>query len=116
MRRYSRHAGEAELLLAERRIIPGGIGNADQSAAIVVSPSMIGASECVRVAAIALAYGVAAMHASVEHQVDLAVVVARNDYGLQAELAGYVVARFRNLTLMRDVYPFTIPNLIQFLT
>src|SRR6266481_1683033 len=116
MRRYSRHAGQADLLLAERRIITGGIGHADQSASVIVSPSMIGASECVRVAAIALAYGVAAMHASVEHQVDLAVVVARNDYGLQPELAGYVVARFRNLTLVSYVYPFAIPNLIQFLT
>src|SRR5260370_2079036 len=77
---------------------------------------MIGASECVRVAAIALAYGVAAMHASVEHDVDVTVVVTRDDHRLQADLARYVVSRFRNLTLMSDVYPFAIPNLFQFLT
>ena len=115
MRRYSRDTGEAEFLLAERRIVAGGIRHTDQSAAIVVRPSVIGASESVRVAAIALAYGVAAMHASVEHQVDFAVVVARDDYRLHPDLARYIVAGLRNLTLMSDVYPFAIPNLFQFL-
>src|SRR5713226_7195472 len=116
MRRYARHPGQGELLLAERRIVAGSIWHADQIAAIIVSPSVIGATECVRVAAVALAYGVAAMHASIQHQVDLAVLVARDDHRLQPDLARYVVPWFWNLALMSHIYPFAIPNLFQFLT
>src|SRR6266852_3893779 len=116
MRRYARHPGQGELLLAERRIVAGSIWHADQIAAIIVSPSVIGATECVRVAAVALAYGVAAMHASIQHQVDLAVLVARDDHRLQSDLASYIVARFRNFTLISYVDPFAIPNLFQLFT
>ena len=75
---------------------------------------MIGAAEGVRVAALALAYGVAAMGASVEQQMHLAGVVARDDYRLQADLARDVVAGLRDLALMRDVDPFAMPDFVQF--
>ena len=76
---------------------------------------MIGAAERVRVAALALTYGVAAMHAAVEQQMDRAVLVARDDNRLQSDLARYIVARLGNLTFMSDIYPVAIPYLLQFL-
>ena len=113
MRPDARHLREGEIILAKRIVVAARVWYADQVAAIVVGPSVIGASERVRVAAVALAYGVAAMHTSVEHQVNRAVLVARNDYRLQADLARDVVAGLRNLALMRDVDPFAIPDFFQ---
>src|SRR5260370_12568052 len=108
------HPRERILLARERGVIAGGVRETDQRAPGVVGPSVIGAAKRVRIAGFALAYGVAAMHAAVEQQVDRAILVARNDDRLQSDPARYVVARLGNLTFMRDVYPVAIPDLFQF--
>src|SRR5271166_2516735 len=105
----ARHLREGKFILAKRLVVAARIRHADQVAAIVIGPAVIGASERMRVAAVALAYGIAAMHTSVEHQLNLAVLVARDDDGLQTDLTRHVVAGLRNLALMRDIDPFAIP-------
>src|SRR5208283_1322397 len=111
----ARHLRQAEFVLAKRLVIAAGVGHADQVTAIVVSPSMIGASEGVGVAAVALTHGVAAMHTPVEHELNVAVLVARNDHRLQTDLTRHVVAGLGNLALMRDVNPFAIPDFFELL-
>ncbi len=114
MRRGPRHFCEAELLLAERLDVATRIGHANQIAAIVVSPSVVGAAEGMRITAVALAHRVAAMHAAVEQQMNFAVLVSRYDHWLRADIPRYIVARLRHFTLMCDVYPFAMPDLFQF--
>src|SRR6266851_856870 len=111
MARDAWHTGERVVALAEGFVIAPGVRHPNQVAAIIVGPSVVGASERVRVAAIALTDGVAAMDTAVEQEANLAVLVARNDYGLQANLAGHVIAGLRYFTFMRDVDPFVIPDL-----
>ena len=75
--------------------------------------SMVGAAERVRVAALALTYGIASMHAAVEQQMYRTVLVARDNNRLQSDPTRYVVARLWNLTFMSDIYPVAIPYLLQ---
>src|SRR5579863_3880214 len=104
---------EPVVLLAKRDVVTTGVGHADQLAAIVVGPAVIGAAEGVGVAALALTDGVAAMHAAVEHQMNRAVLVARDDYGLRTDSAHDVVARLGNFARMSDVNPLAMPDFVE---
>ena len=84
----SRRLDESELALVEIASVAIGIGHANQLALIVVGPAVIPASKRAGVAALILAYGRAAMHASIHQDVDVAVLVARHDGGLSPNRHG----------------------------
>src|SRR5579872_1778287 len=114
MTRDAGHLHQVEVTFAESFIVAAGVRHTGKLAAIVIGPAMIGAPKGVRVAAIALAYGVAAMHTSVEQQIDLTVVVARDDHRLQSDLTRDEVARLRNLAFVGNVDPFARPEFVEF--
>src|SRR3984957_7653359 len=74
--RYPRHLHEAELGAIEILSVRVGGGDAVQFAVQQVGPAVIHASEGARVALALLAYGGAAMTASIEQELNLAGLIA----------------------------------------
>jgi hypothetical protein len=100
-----RRTGEAELLLAEAGRAALRHRHADQRAVHVEGPAVIAAHEPGAVAAALVRDLGAAMGAAVEQNVDAAIVVARHDHRLAAEIGGDVVARLTHLAGMADEQP-----------
>src|SRR5262249_42943939 len=79
--------------------------DADQLAAEIVGPLVIGAHEFRRGAALGGAHLHAAVGAAIDEDVDLARSVAHRDHLLGAEPAAAEIARVRDLRLETDVKP-----------
>ena len=105
---------QRELFFPKRRIVTARIRDAHQIAAIIIRPAVIGAAEGMRVAAFALANGVAAMPTAIQQQMNLPVRAARDDHRLQSDRARHVIAGLGNFARVRDVDPLAMPNLRDF--
>ncbi|MNZ60119.1 hypothetical protein D3C78_781800 [compost metagenome] len=79
-----------------------------------VTPAVVRADEAVGLALFVLAYGGAAVTATVEQNVDVLFTIAHHDHRLFADKGGLVVACFRHLAFVCDPYPGAIENLLQF--
>ena len=101
----ARHARQAELLLLEIGRAAFRHRHADERAVGVERPAVIEAGEPRGMAAALVRDLGAAVGAAVEQHAHAAVVVARHDHGLAAEIGGDEVARVRHLAGVADEQP-----------
>ena len=80
-------------------------GNTDEIPVQIVGPLVVDTFEVRRVAAALTANHGAAMRAPVEHDMQAAILVARDDDGRVADERRLVVARFRHLGFQGDEIP-----------
>src|SRR5215468_1158363 len=106
------HAGSVQKAtgaLVERGV-PAGIGHAEELAAHIVGPAVVGTLEGARVTVGRRAHHGAAMHAAVQQHPHPRVAGAREDDGLPAQRARDEIARARDLALVTHEHPAAVKD------
>lgn len=101
---HARGAGETVGALVEAVIAPG-IRNAQERAAQIVGPAVIGAGEGPGAPAVGRAHLGAAVHAAVHQHGHLAARPPHHDDGLGAEMTGHEIAGTGDLALVAHEHP-----------
>src|SRR6185503_16134442 len=102
--RHARYAGEPVLALVEAGVAPG-VRRAQQLAAQIVRPAVIGTGECPRAAPLGHAHLGASVGAAIDEDRQRAVLAADHDDRLGADVTGDEIAGPRHLAVVTDEDP-----------
>ncbi len=109
----ARHLAHVQVQLALASVPPLVVGVTEHLAVVAVRPPVVRTPERTRVSRRFVAHQVRSMRTSIEQEMNLAVLVARHDDVLQAELLADVVIGLGNLTGMPDEHPGAVPDPLQ---